>query len=92
MIDVIEKEVKGLSKHIRVTKIFTPEDLNDFSLAQKGAMYGWKNTPSKSLKNRLQQRTLIKNPFFSVHWTLPGSGVTTSIISGWMVSREINRV
>ena len=91
MIAVAGKKVKNLSKHIRVNKIFTPDDLYDFSMSQKGAMYGWQNTPCKAIVNRLPQKTPIKNLFLSGHWTMPGSGVTTAIVSGWIVSREIIR-
>lgn len=89
MILLAQTKIHELSKHIVVKKIFTPEDLFDFSGAQKGAMYGWENSVSQSLISRLGQTTPINNLYLAGHWTVPGCGVSSAIISGWMVARKI---
>ena len=89
MIKLAEKKVKNLSKHIVVKKIFTPQDLNDFSLSYRGAMYGWANAPEQALIYRLKQTTPIKNLYLSGHWTIPGTGVTTAMLSGWMLTKSL---
>lgn len=89
MIQLAERKVKNLSDHIVVKKIFTPQDLNDFSLSYRGAMYGWANSPEQSLIYRLKQTTPIKNLHLSGHWTIPGTGITTAIMSGWILSKSL---
>ncbi|MFH1460322.1 MAG: NAD(P)/FAD-dependent oxidoreductase [Candidatus Omnitrophota bacterium] len=91
MINIVEKKVKNLSKHIVVKKIFTPQDLNNFSLSFQGSMYGWANTPEQALIYRLKQKTPVKNLYLSGHWTLPGTGVTTAILSGWILSQSLTK-
>ena len=89
MIKMVEHKVKDLSKHIAVKKIFTPEDLNKFSLSHRGAMYGWANSPDQTLIYRLKPSTPIKNLYLSGHWTIPGTGVTTAMLSGWILSKTL---
>ncbi|MFH2138125.1 MAG: NAD(P)/FAD-dependent oxidoreductase [Candidatus Omnitrophota bacterium] len=89
MIKMAEQKVKNLSDHIVVKKVFTPQDLNNFSSSHQGAMYGWANTPDQSLIYRLRQTTPIKNLYLSGHWTIPGTGVTTAMLSGWILSRSL---
>ncbi len=91
MIRIVEQKVKNLSDHIVVKKIFTPLDLNNFSLSYQGAMYGWANTPRQALIYRLKQKTPIKNLYLSGHWTIPGTGVTTAMLSGWMLSKSLDK-
>lgn len=91
MIRMVEQKVKDLSSHIVVKKIFTPQDLNNFSLSHQGAMYGWANTPWQSLIYRLKQETPIKNLYLSGHWTIPGTGVTTAMLSGWILAESLGK-
>lgn len=91
MLSLVEQKVKNLSDHIVVKKIFTPQDLNNFSLSHQGAMYGWANTPGQSLIYRLKQETPIKNLYLSGHWTIPGTGVTTAMLSGWILSKSLEK-
>jgi len=91
MIRMVEQKVKNLSRHIVVKKIFTPQDLNNFSLSHHGAMYGWANTPRQTLIYRLKQETPIKNLYLSGHWTIPGTGVTTAMLSGWILSKSLDK-
>ena len=54
-----------------------------------GAMYGWANTVDLSLNRRLPHKTKVKNLYLSGQWTQPGTGVTSSIISGWLLSNKL---
>lgn len=91
MISIIEKKIPDIRRHIKVEKIFTPLDLKSFTNSTKGAMYGWANTIKYSLSRRPPQKTKIKNLYLSGQWTQPGTGVTSSIISGWMLSNKLRK-
>lgn len=86
MIGAVERKVPGIRDHIRVKEVLTPDTLNARTNTFQGAMYGWDCGPDQSIANRFPQTVSIKNLFFAGHWTQPGAGVTTAIVSGWMVA------
>jgi len=91
MIAMIEKKkLPGLSKHIVVKEILTPEDLEKLTNSAEGAMYGWANTPEQVLSFRLSMKSPIYGLYHAGHWTRPGTGVTTAIMSGWMLDDRLN--
>jgi prolycopene isomerase len=91
MIAMIEKKkLPGLSKHIVVKGILTPADLEKLTNSAEGAMYGWANTPDQVLSLRLSMRSPIDGLYHVGHWTRPGTGVTTAIMSGWMLGDRLN--
>lgn len=86
MVAMAEKKLlPGLSKHIKVRKLLAPDDLNRLTNVSEGAMYGWANTPWQVLMHRLSMISPVKGLYHAGHWTRLGTGVTTSIISGWML-------
>jgi len=91
MIAMVEKKrLPGLSKHIVVKEILTPEDLERLTNSSEGAMYGWANTPGQVLNFRLSMKSPVKGLYHAGHWTRPGTGVTTAITSGWMLGNRLN--
>jgi len=91
MIALVEKKkLPGLSRHIKVKKILTPEDLNKLTNVSEGAMYGWANTPFQVLMYRLSMISPLKGLYHVGHWTRLGTGVTTAIISGWMLGNGLS--
>ncbi|MBI4655486.1 MAG: NAD(P)/FAD-dependent oxidoreductase [Elusimicrobia bacterium] len=91
MIEMAEKKrLPGLSKHIAVKRIMTPEDFAALTNASEGSMYGWANTPDQVLTRRLSMKSPVKGLYHTGHWTRPGTGVTTAILSGWMLGNMLN--
>jgi prolycopene isomerase len=86
MISVVESKVPTIRKHIKYIETLTPEDLNVRTNTLNGAMYGWDCGADQIMVNRLPQTTSIRNLYFAGHWTQPGPGITTAIISGWMTA------
>ncbi len=84
-----KKRLPGLSKHIAVKEILTPEDLKRLTNSSQGAMYGWANTPGQVLNFRPSMKSPVRGLYHTGHWTRPGTGVTTSIISGWMLGNRL---
>ncbi|HBE89076.1 MAG TPA: hypothetical protein DDW67_08065 [Elusimicrobia bacterium] len=91
MIAAVErKRLPGLSSHIKVKKIMTPGDLNRLTNADGGSMYGWSNEPGQVLTFRMSPKSPVKGLYHAGHWTRPGTGVTTAILSGWMLANRLN--
>ena len=91
MIGVVEKRAPDIRQHIRVRELLTPEGLNARTNTFNGAMYGWDCGPDQSVIKRFPQTTSIKNLFFAGHWTQPGPGVTTAIVSGWLTADLVRK-
>ena len=92
LIAAVEKKLlPGLSAHIKVKQIMTPEDLERLTNASEGAMYGWANTPDQVLMRRMSMRSPVEGLYHTGHWTYLGTGVTTAIISGWMLGNRLER-
>ena len=91
MIDLLERRVPDVRAHIVEQHTLTPEKLRQFTNASEGAMYGWANTRDQVLIKRLPNASPIGGLFHVGHWSQPGTGVTTAIISGWMVGNQLRR-
>lgn len=91
MITRLEKRLPDVRKHIKVQRTLTPEKLRAHTNTTEGAMYGWANTISQVLIKRLPNKSPIRDFFHVGHWSQPGTGVTTCIISGWMVGNQIKK-
>jgi len=91
MIAVAEqKRLPGLSGHIAVKKILTPEDLQTLTNSSEGSMYGWANTPSNTIARRVSMKSPVRGLYHVGHWTKPGTGVTSAILSGWMLGNRLD--
>ena len=90
MLAVIEKrKLPGLSKHIKEKQVLTPADLQALTNTWEGAMYGWANIPAQVLSWRLSMKSPVPGLYHVGHWTRPGTGVTTAILSGWMLGNRL---
>ncbi|MDO8803721.1 MAG: NAD(P)/FAD-dependent oxidoreductase [Elusimicrobiota bacterium] len=85
-----KKRLPGLARHIVVKQILTPEGLRDLTNTAEGSMYGWANTPEQTLSLRLSMKSPVPGLYHTGHWTRPGTGVTTAILSGWMLGNRLN--
>lgn len=86
MISNLERLIPGVSDHIVYKSIITPHTLQKYGLNHRGACYGWSHTPEQFGIRRLQNRTPIDGLFLAGHWTIPGGGITASMISGFIAS------
>jgi phytoene desaturase len=82
LIKTAERVIPELSKHIVFSEAATPLTLERYTLNYKGAAYGWAQTPDQSGLGRLQPKTQIKNLYLAGHWTSPGGGTITVVLSG----------
>jgi phytoene desaturase len=74
-----EKVIPQLSKHIVCKDIATPLTFERYTLNSEGASHGWFPAPGAKLRS---QKTPFKNLYQAGHWTFPGPGIFTVILSG----------
>jgi prolycopene isomerase len=84
-----ETRLPGLSGHVEVLDVATPQTVRTFTGNPGGAFVGWANTPAQALINRVPQETPIAGLWLAGAWTFPGGGVSAAISSGWMAARAV---
>jgi phytoene desaturase len=91
MIVQAEKVLPGLTGKIRMREFATPRTLEQRTGSFSGAPYGWDFTPDQVGIQRLQPVTPIRNLLLAGHWTTPGGGTTTAMVSGLLASKKVLR-
>jgi prolycopene isomerase len=83
----IKKHVPGLADHLTLAK---QDGLPDGSIIQEfGPIYGWAATPRQIGMGRLGPRTPVRGLHLVGHWTQPGHGVLTVVLSGMKAARRL---
>ena len=77
-----EKLLPGLSRHIQVMEVSTPQTVEGYTLNPRGNFMGWDLTRDQSFFNRLPQQTPIPNLLLAGAWTFPGGGQSAVLQSG----------
>lgn len=72
----------GLRERITFVEGGSPRTMERYTLNHLGAIFGWAECPEQASLNRLGHRTLIDGLYLSGHWTQPGGGLMTVIVSG----------
>ena len=54
-----------------------------------GAMLGWEMSPDQLADGRPAAECVVRNLYFTGHWTRPGGGITPVIVSAVDVARAI---
>jgi prolycopene isomerase len=81
----------GLGESIRFLETATPLALERHSRNQRGAAYGWENTPRQTGSKRSSHTTPISGLFLSGHWTQPGTGSLRAVVSGMHAAQIVLR-
>ena len=74
--------IPGLEDQIEVLETATPLTLERYAGNDRGATYGWANTPRQTASRRLPRVTPIEGLFLAGHWTHPGTGSLRCLVSG----------
>jgi prolycopene isomerase len=91
MLSKAEKILPGLEGKIKVRDFSSPQTLELSTHAFSGGPYGWDFTPDQVGIQRLQPVTPIRNLLLAGHWTNPGGGTTTAMVSGLLASKKVLR-
>lgn len=86
---VEEALLPGLAKAIEVKEIGTPLTNLRYTGNDRGAIYGWNQTPENSGNRRIGHATPVKNLYLAGAWTRPGHGYGAVIQSGLECFGEI---
>lgn len=89
VIDKVESILPGYRQSIRFVESATPETFERYTLAQRGAIYGWENTPKQTMPKRLPHETPINGLLLAGHWTDPGTGSVRCLLSGLRAAATI---
>jgi prolycopene isomerase len=82
VLTAFERVFPGLRDSITFLETATPLALERHTLNQKGAAYGWENTPAQTGGKRSPHQAPLEGLFLSGHWTQPGTGSLRALVSG----------
>lgn len=89
MLDAAERVLPGYRDALSFADCATPATFQRYTLAERGAAYGWENTPDQTVPKRLDFRTPIEGLFLAGHWTHPGTGSIRCLLSGAQTAAAI---
>lgn len=82
MLEAYELVFPGLRESLTLRETASPLALERHTRNQRGAVYGWENTPNQSGGRRTPHETAIEGLFMAGHWTPPGTSSLRVIVSG----------
>lgn len=82
LLEEAERILPGFREGLTHSEVATPLTLERYTGVQKGAIYGWDNTPAQCVPKRMSQHTPVPGLYLAGHWANPGSGSFRSIYSG----------
>lgn len=86
-----EQVLPDLRNHITFVEGYSDGDPQPYPLHRIGPIYGWAALPQQSGPRRLAQRTPVSGLYLTGHWTQPGHGIWTVVLSGINTARLIFR-
>jgi prolycopene isomerase len=84
-----EKVLPGLRDNITYIADSSEEGNLEFPLHKLENIYGWANSTSQAGPLRLAINTPISGLYLTGHWTQPGSGIWTVVLSGINAARYV---
>jgi prolycopene isomerase len=82
MLGNLDAVYPGIRDHLTFMEVATPLSLENYTLNQHGAIYGWEYTPEQTGSKRLNHVTPIEGLYLSSHWTQPGAASLRVFVSG----------
>ncbi len=90
-LNMIEKFIPNLKKHIAYFDAATPATLYRYTLNYKGAAFGWAKMPSQIFEPIMSKTTFINRLYLAGHWTSITFGLPGTCYSGYDTARRILR-
>ncbi|MGZ8846336.1 MAG: phytoene desaturase family protein, partial [Pyrinomonadaceae bacterium] len=87
----LERVMPGFSNKIVVKLSASARTSQQFTVNHHGAMLGWEMSPDQLGEHRPALNGLVKNLYFTGHWTQPGGGITPVIVSAMQVAQRITK-
>jgi phytoene desaturase len=89
LLEGAERVLPDLRNHITFVDGYSEGSAQQHPLHRLGPIYGWAATPQQSGPRRLPNRTPIGGLYLTGHWTQPGHGIWTVILSGIITARLV---
>jgi phytoene dehydrogenase-like protein len=89
LLDLAEHMLPDLREHIKFMVGAPDEESRKYPLHRFGPIYGWANSIAQTGPRRLPNKTLVSGLYLAGHWTQPGSGVWTVVLSGISAARYV---
>jgi prolycopene isomerase len=89
LLEQAESVLPGLRDHVTFVKGFSEEGQQQYPLHRIGPIYGWAASPQQVGPHRMPNRTPVAGLFLVGHWTQPGHGIWTVVLSGIHVARLV---
>ncbi|WP_240159741.1 hypothetical protein [Paenibacillus aceris] len=83
-----EKAIPNLGSHLDFVESGSPLTMERYTNNSQGATYGWEQN-MKQMTSRPQHGTPISGLYLSGHWTDPGGGVVSALLSGYKLYHKI---
>ena len=86
---LMEKYLPKIRDHIEVAEFATPKTMVRYTGNERGAIYGFAQTPEQGgLMKRFQPKSPLKGLFFSSAWTFPGGGFEGAIRAAYFLVED----
>jgi prolycopene isomerase len=92
LLDLAESVLPGLRGHVTFVEVSSEEGQQQYPLHRIGPIYGWAASPQQAGPFRLANRTPVEGLFLAGHWTQPGHGIWTVVLSGMNVARLVSGI
>lgn len=89
LLDEMDIVLPGFRNGLTFVEGATPLAMERYSLNQRGALYGWANTPQQTGSRRLSNKSPLPGLFLAGHWAQPGTGSMGCVYSGVRTSQMI---
>jgi phytoene desaturase len=89
LLDLAERVLPGLRDHITFVVGASEEEQQEYPIHRLGPIYGWANNVGQAGPRRLPYKTPVSGLYLTGHWTQPGSGVWTVVLSGINAARYV---
>ncbi|HMG74121.1 MAG TPA: NAD(P)/FAD-dependent oxidoreductase [Pyrinomonadaceae bacterium] len=87
----LELVMPGFSGKVVVKLSASARTSQQFTINHHGAMLGWEMSPDQLGEHRPALNGMVKNLYFTGHWTQPGGGITPVIVSAMQVAHRITK-
>jgi len=85
----LERVMPGFSDKVVVKLSASARTSHQFTINHRGAMLGWEMSPDQLGEHRPALNGMVRNLYFTGHWTQPGGGITPVIVSAMQVAHRI---